>query len=292
MVGYGGADGTGRLDVRRAGLALVGVLSMGLLWSCGGSSTHRGEPAPSPVSEGEFAQKVADAVCGNLGDCCASAGIPYDRAGCEAFVLEELELEALPNATWDSVEAGRCVDWFARVASSCFEVEARDEACTGPYRGTLPEGAACVDSVQCADIGGSAATCAYDDSFMSRTCAREMAPARGRAGATCNGTCDFSSCIVSAGPAEVAYTLCYVEDGLVCGSTSGVCEPPPVVGEPCYDFYCAAGAYCSNLELTCQPSRPDGEPCENDQECSGGWCADDNLCRQRTIASPELCSGQ
>jgi hypothetical protein len=291
MVGCRGELGRPRLDVRRAGLALIGALSVGLLWSCAGSSSQGGDVA-GPVSEGDFVQKVVEAVCGNIGGCCAAAGIPYDRAACEAYGLEELELNAPANAIWDSVAAGKCVAWFARIASSCDQDETGDEPCEDIYRGTLPEGAACMDADECADIRGSEATCAYDDMTLSGSCAVEIEPVRGRSGDACVGTCTSDSCSVFSSPGEsAANTICHLEDGLLCDASLGVCVPPPVLGETCLDFYCAAGAYCASPNDICQAAKPDGEPCDYGEECTGGSCAN-FVCGPRSIASSELCTGQ
>jgi len=278
--------------MRRTGLALLGVAALGLLWSCAGSSTSRGGDGPTlPVSEGDFVEKVVDTVCGNLGPCCARAGFPYDRAGCVAYGLEEFEINRPPNTIWDSVEAGKCVDWFARVASSCFAVETGDESCENIYRGTLAEGAACESSEECADIRGSEATCYYDGTTPSGRCAPEFQPARGRAGEACLGTCASNDCSFFGSPTDTGYTVCHLQDGLICSYSLGVCVPPPALNEPCYDYYCAVGAYCSYLLLTCQATKPDGESCELDQECTGGRCTD-YRCGPQNIASAEVCTGR
>jgi hypothetical protein len=287
MVGCERAFRTLGLDVRRT---LIGMLTTGLLWSCSGKSTQHGDVTTGPVSESDFAPTVVDAICGNVGNCCAAAAIPYDRAGCEAFLLEELELEPPPNATWDSVAAGKCIDWFERIASSCYEVETAETPCTRIYRGTLPEGAACADSNECADIRGSEATCRYDDMTLLGTCALDVEPARGRAGDACASTCSDSGCGGFGAPVDGAST-CYLEDGLVCSLSSFMCVPPPGVGEPCGDsWYCAAGAYCDSLVQICQATKSDGDACEFDEECTRGRCAD-LRCGPRSIASTEICSG-
>jgi hypothetical protein len=277
------------LDVRRTVLAVIGLISTGLLWSCSGKSTEDGDGPVSPVSEDDFVQAVADAVCGNISDCCAATGIPYDRARCETFVLEELEFNPLPNATWDSVQAGKCVDWFARLASSCSDTRSEENPCRRIYRGTLPEGASCEGSEECADIRGSDAFCAYDDLTGSGTCTLSIEPTRGKAGDACTGTCSTDSCSGSGTPVEDAST-CYLEDGLVCSFSSFVCMPPPALGEPCNDFYCVAGAYCSSLDLICRAPKPNGASCLFAEECTGGSCTN-SVCVTRTLASTELCSG-
>jgi hypothetical protein len=291
MVGCGGVLGTFRLDVRRTGFAVLGVVSTGFLWSCAGSSTQGGDDTTGPVSEADFVRKVVTTVCGNVGGCCAAAGIPYDRAGCEANGFEEFELDTPPNAIWDSVAAGKCVDWYARIASSCYAVETGNEPCENIYRGTLPEGAACTQSDECADIRGSNATCTYDDSPESGSCMLEVEPPRGRSGDPCAGTCSSGNCSIFFSPVDGNDTLCHLEDGVLCSSTLGVCAPPPGLGEPCLDFYCAAGAYCSSLQQICQTAKPDGTPCESNEECTGGSCAN-FACGPRSIASTELCTGQ
>ncbi len=119
MMGRRGDSGASRFDAGRGALALAALLSWGWLSACAGSSTRGGNVTGGPVGEGDFVHKVADAVCGNLSGCCAAAGFVYDRAGCEAYVLSEVEVNRPPNTTWDSAAAGKCIEWFANVASSC-----------------------------------------------------------------------------------------------------------------------------------------------------------------------------
>jgi hypothetical protein len=277
--------------VRRAGLALIGVLTMGLLWSCAGSSKG-GDIPTGPVSEADFVEKVVDAVCDNVGSCCAAAGIPYDRAACKRYGLEALIVPSQPaNTTWDSIEAGKCVDMYARITSSCTLLEVDDNPCRRIYRGTLREGASCIDSYECADIRGSEATCASDAITFSSSCRPEIEPTRGRSGDACITTCETSDCSVFGLPTDGPYTVCYLEDGLLCSTSSNTCVSLPALGEPCNDFFCEAGSYCSLRERICQSTKPDGAPCDLNEDCIGKSCLD-SVCSPQLIASPETCSGQ
>jgi hypothetical protein len=291
MVGNRGGLAPRRLHARRTGLALIGVLMTGPLWSCAGSSKG-GDLPTGPVSEADFMQKVVDAICKNVGGCCATAGIPYDPEGCERYGLEELVVPTQPpNTTWDSTEAGKCVDLYARIASSCTLLEVGDNPCLRIYRGTLREGATCIDSYECAAIRGSEAICAPDATALTSSCTPEIAPVRGRSGDTCITTCASRDCNVFGAPADGTYTVCYLDDGLLCSFNSGTCVPLPALGEPCSDFFCEPGSYCSLSEQTCQSTKPDGATCEFSEECIAGSCADFR-CGPQTIASPEVCSGQ
>jgi hypothetical protein len=170
-------------------------------------------------------------------------------------------------------------------------VETDDDPCDGIYRGTLPEGAACQASVECADIQGSEAVCVYDNVTLSGVCTRTIALARGRDGDECFTTCESNDCSIYGSPPDGTYTACYLEDGLFCSASLGTCVPPPALGEPCNDFYCAAGAYCSIANLTCQSQKQDGEICDSHAACIGGSCLD-SLCGPERVASTALCSGQ
>jgi hypothetical protein len=303
-------------------VALIGVLSAGWLWSCSGRSIQPGEgptdggptdggsegistdggptdggsegsstdggptdggPTGS-VSQGDFLRKVADAICENVGACCAAANIPYDRAGCEAFVLRDgLVLTPPPHAIWDGVEAAKCVESYVRSATTCYRSRADDSACDHIYRGTLPEGAACIDSKECADIRGTEAACSGTTPTTVRCIVVEW-PVRGRAGDACKDTCIGAGCLRSASGAS----SCYLNDGLVCSSSLGVCVPLPGLGEPCNDLYCAAGLHCSTLDSVCQATRPNGEFCESDQECSEETCVD-SQCRGWDFSHADVC---
>jgi hypothetical protein len=208
-------------------------------------------------------------------------------------VLSEVEVNRPPNTTWDSTAAGKCIDWFASVASSCNEARADedDDVCEDIYRGTLPQGAPCTEPEECADIGGADATCSYDDLSTSGSCVPVVEPIRGRAGDPCSATCSSNSCS-GFGSISDPYTICYVEDGLVCNYSQGVCVPAPVLGESCLEsYYCAGATYCSSVSLVCEASKPDGASCESSEECAGGSCTN-YVCGPRSLASSELCSGE
>ncbi len=164
--------------------------------------------------------------------------------------------------------------------------------CEEIYRGTLPQGAACTESDECADTGGAGATCTYDDdSGTTGTCVPAVEPTRGRAGDPCSTTCASSGCS-GFGSSSDPSTICYLEDGLVCDFSQGVCAPAPVLGESCSEsYYCAGATYCSSISLVCEASKPDGTSCESGEECAGGRCVDD-VCGPQSLASSDLCSGE
>jgi hypothetical protein len=207
-----------------------------------------------------------------------------------AFVRDALERDRQPNTTWDSAAAGRCVDWFTRAASSCDPDPPGDQPCEDLYRGTLPQGCACTSPAECAAIDGSEATCLYDFTTSTGSCAPAVQPVRGRAGEACIATCASGSCGDFGSAGSVPYTLCYLEDDLICSYGQGVCVPVPHLGEQCLEYYCEPGAYCSNLNQICAPTKPDGQMCLYDDECTQGSCADDT-CGPGSVASPQLCLG-
>ena len=81
--------------------------------------------------------------------------------------------------------------------------------------------------------------------------------------------CDRNNCVEGffCGSAEFLE-----EEGLV---ICRVCEPLPVVGEPCPNYLCAADSYCKSDEegdLRCAPLEEAGEPCHSDHICGSGFC--------------------
>jgi hypothetical protein len=155
----------------------------------------------------------------------------------------------------------------------------------------LPEGAACEDDAQCAEIGGELAWCESDGLSPGTVCMAPPPVIRGGLGDACDGTCTDRSCTSLAVPGTTSLATCYVEDRLICDFDLGECVRPPNVGEPCPSYYCAPGAYCPYDTMVCVATKPNGSSCDVSDECSEGNCRD-LVCGAPSIASQALCTGQ
>ncbi len=282
---------------RRRVLLLLGALCAALTGACAGKSIvddHSDSVSGTPVSQADFTDRAAAAICDNIGACCASAGFALDRTGCEAFVRGSLDWDdPHENTIWDADAAGRCVEDFGVIARSCNESAADYAAsCGHTLRGTLGEGQSCVDDIECADIAGARAQCLYDTPEPGGRCTADVRAAASSLGDPCDSTCSSDSCVsVTPVGGSGAPGTCYVEDGLVCNFDSATCERAPSLGEACPGYYCQSGAYCPDTgEGGCTASKPEGAGCVGDDECQKGSCSE-GICGPRSIASEELCLG-
>jgi hypothetical protein len=265
------------------------------------------------VPKDQFIGRFVDAVCDNVGPCCQSAGLSYDAAGCKALGNAELEKDLdldRPNVKYDAAAGGKCIEAVKNAAQSCghIDIDGGPE-CSGFLVGTLPEGAACESSVECA---GAYARCDISGPAAQGVCVVEP---RGKAGDPCGDTCtehgSSSECFGSTSSTGTA--RCYTNDGLYCDQTckpliavgqpceaegcvdgayctGGSCAALPAAGEPCAQTYvCGADLYC-DLNTTCQKRKADGQACQDGSECVAGNCQS-GVCGD-SLASATLCSGQ
>jgi len=279
---------------------VAGAVPLLFLWSCAGRSVgggsldsgpDSGSPDSGPVAQADFAERAVSAICGNIGGCCEKAGIGFDRAGCDAYVRAEADRDApSPNTVWDSEAAGRCIDFYTDIATSCLVSEDQfDEHCDRVYRGTLPAGGECFDDFECADIGGERAICFHDGTTVNGRCKARNSPPPEHAGLgeACHTSCSDCGHLSP----DISTGVCFLDEGMVCDFNINVCVPIAGLGEPCPAYVCVAGAYCDTLDLMCKAKKNDGASCEYGDQCSIGSCLD-GVCSLRTVASVELCLGE
>jgi hypothetical protein len=273
----------------------------------------------------DFSQRFAASYCSSIQGCCQRFGENFDLASCQDAVrgyltaLLNAEL-ANPNVVFDEQVAGQCIDAYAAALRACTEQNvATGEACEGLFRGTVELGGACGESSECIQSPEQPATCdtgvCVADELYFSPYDLEPAALGEPCSATCEGDIDGSSSCSGTSTANPSAGPCWVNDGLICGST-GVCMPAPQVGEPCPQYFCTAGAYCASgtcqpassdgpctdsvsclptsycdfATSLCTPRKPDGEACNADDECLGGACEADR-CRVWSVASAESCAG-
>lgn len=265
------------------------ILPLFLLWSCAGSSVTGGRVDSGPVAHADFGERAASAICGNIGGCCEDGGFGFDRAACDTYVRTVFDRDERPNTVWDSAAAGRCIDYYTEVATSCVVSQDQLEgSCDRLDHGVVPAGGDCQDDFECADIRGERAICFYDGTTVSGRCEAAIPPMRARRGDPCNTSCS-GDC--GSFPADPTTAACFLDDGVVCDFNVGVCVSVPGVGEPCPAYACLAGAYCDYLDLVCKAKKTAGASCEQGDECSIDTCRD-GVCGPGSVASEEICLGQ
>ncbi|HEY4102331.1 MAG TPA: hypothetical protein VGM44_00505 [Polyangiaceae bacterium] len=250
-----------------------------------------------------MANRLADAVCDNLGPCCQSAGIGFDAETCKQNVIAKLSPEIAedtgPNVAYDADAAGRCVAAYESGVSSCTPVEQIDEsACRAVFMGALPAGGVCTQDAECANAAAGDAYC--DMSSGAGSCVKlPGGVAHGKLGDACVSSCDANSCVGISTPERGAdpnaQFNCYQEDGLFCDA-SYTCQPLLDAGAGCASSDdCKAGLYCD--AGTCAVSKANGANCQGNQECAGGDCvfspstSADGVCGKSMLATADACAG-
>ena len=299
----------------------VVVVLVGLLAGCSGKSSQ-GASAPIPLDQ--LPARLATVWCDSLSPCCQADGIPYDRATCVRTAEENLtdSVNKLNRSTikYDANVAGRCLDAYASVLGSCSDSESStiSTACDDLFAGTLPAGAACSSSNECAHPVGASAYCDISSSGAGPssggssgaggntstpmgTCVLELPAPHGKAGEACAGNCtvtsDSSSCSgAPSGPGGNGSTaMCYRNEGLYCAravvtgtvAIDSMCEPIAAIGQPCSDSGgCAAGTFCNAGTCSAQySSGPCGQVGTFDACASDAYC---DLTAQQCISkSPD-----
>jgi hypothetical protein len=214
------------------------------------------------------------------------------EAGRAKFLRVCLNAMAAPGSGYQPAFLKQCTDAVARVEDCAPSREAFPE-CAQPG-GSLPGGAVCGDSIQCAsgtcrqfslqaDAGAEVSQCG--------TCSAES-PADGPCSATqrCSGslTCTNGRCtppIAAEGQSCGSSARCSA--GLNCSIDSSganpICKRPPADGEACTGI-CAAGLYC---DTTCKRRPARGETCT-----FLGTCATGLFCEQTSHTCKDAAVGK
>lgn len=278
----------------------VVLAAAGLAWGfvaggCSGSTS-----GGSSVSEQDYANALAHAVCDNVGGCCQKKNYAYSDTQCLARLLAFAGLP--PDSNFNAQQAGACVDLYASAARSCTLSDAAaqklDAVCRAVFTGTKAPGAACQNASECAPPSGGGAFCDFPGTAVTGVC---VAVTRAKAGGSCVGTCDqedgiVTSCYNASGaPIPDHGGACYTSDGLYC-SNQGTCVPLMGPGQDCSAIPCAAGAYCDISGTgVCQAYAQIGGDCSQGQQCvPNANCGLAGTCQappDTSIATPGLCAG-
>jgi hypothetical protein len=272
----------------------------------------------------DLARLLADALCNNIGPCCAEAGFPFDSAQCHATaetgLRSEIDRSRTANVTYNASAARTCLDAYTATIKACHDEREIGSACKNVFTGTLQPGQTCTSEAECAP----GASCRPTGDGGASQCAGSTL-VRGKLGDGCNATCtdDGSgggSCSASGsstgGP--VGQATCYTNDGLYCDDTH-ICATMPAQNQPCTtnticagEAYCdnglcaakhtsgscgqlndgcASTAYCDTATQQCQLRKSTGAVCTISNECPTTDTCNNATCRTRTIASASACRG-
>jgi hypothetical protein len=292
------------MRTRNAVLLLAfGTLGCGTfaMAGCSGNTdgSGGGKGAATPIAQADLAARASDAVCNNIGKCCADWGFQYNAAKCaeglKASVQESIDRAASASGvTYNANTAGECVAAYAAWVTACTgtaaQQQAFEKACNSIWTGTKAAGQPCTEDFECAGAESGSAFCATMPSLPDAgtsgggsTCMAESAPPqRGTKGGPCSATmCPSSQDGYSCAPtvptpgAPVGAAYCWVDDKLFCDPKSWQCVDLVPVGGSCPEMLaCEKGAYCK--AGTCLALGAVGSACEpfaypnNCQQ--GNWC--------------------
>jgi hypothetical protein len=199
-----------------------------------------------------------------------------------------------PNAIYDGNAAAVCFDAIREAFASCNNFNGVDEsepACREVFLGTLPAGAECQDSIECARPADGTVSCSSDDLGVRRCDPHPL----GVLGSSCEGTCRREGSVTSCSLGGAGQARCYTNDGLFCDETSGTCQALVPIGGGCSGFEgCVDGAFCDGT--LCAARLPVGSACGFDDECVATAHCDAGACIARkpvgaTCALDEECLG-
>ena len=299
-------------------LGAMVVVGGALATACGGSVTSdgagKGSPAaPEAPTAAGFPAQLEQLACDTLETCCSAAHLTFDRAACaKAFNVNAVQTGE--GISFDSAAAQRCLDEFKTATNACSAFDKSQlPDCSRTTRGTLPLGAACTSSRQCAPTNGRIPDCQYAPDANIGTCALEETPAHAAPGDRCQTTCTLDDgCETGTSTASPTDPVlpppvgaCYVADALYCSSSSQTCTSIGNKGDICYASNgCSSGLVCVGLAESyttdsgqvrpgkCGPPQAEGAPCVTSEECVTLACDPAAaVCTHVPLATAGLCLG-
>jgi hypothetical protein len=279
------------------------VLTTAVGVACGGDT----------VSVDDYAREARDATCRHLVAC----GEIEDIETCRRLDIGvRIELSATDRAAvdmgrirFDGENARRCFDALADRSCDATSESNRvvPDACHNILLGTARGGQICTDGAQCISRHCEVAVC--DAACCTGTCVGDSAPARAKAGESCefaacedsafcddaimtcvtrrprdafctqSQECAFGLDCVQGGVCATLPTLGQActsqcrDEGTVCGST-GVCVVAKLDGEICGTSADCARVYRCDASKQCSPGLALGVPCSPAQRCAddGAFC--------------------
>jgi hypothetical protein len=275
--------------------ALVGVT--GAPAGCGGKEVT----GPPDVTAAEFLPATAEAMCGNIGPCCAAQNLAFDDAHCRETVTESFNAWGNWSRLQGPIAGSRkCLDSLAETTRSCTSGVGCNEALASLEADRKGAGEPCDSTcTPIADIGI---------------------------------TCDEVAGQLDRAPSSSARQACFTSDGLYCEGASSTCKARIAPGGPCDESesyacssdrclngscasggfegascllfgggHCATGLYCASSSGHCEsyPGRQkepcrcakqklDGEACNEVRECAWGNCEDGKCTRRSPLTTKQL----
>lgn len=237
---------------------------------------------------------MIDAFCAAARSCCALAGEPAGAlVACEdaaAGANGNVALVAGRTVEVDSAALAACVAAFEAAATTCVLTDVL-RACRGILRGTLAEGEACRDVMECERGAGPMVCKKLQQGTADPDIGVCTPPPRGSLGDPCGSSCEEGQeCSTTSSSPDDTYpiTLCFEEDGLYCPIGESCAAIVQDGGECIYHQACGSDGFCLS---TCESRSVEGEACQFNYGCELGLACVGGECAKEPFANGETCIG-
>jgi hypothetical protein len=287
--GSGGDAGEEGSDAGRGGRAGAGTGGGGTGGAgTGGDAGNGGETSDHPLTP------LIDAFCAAARSCCAVAGEPASAlVGCEEQVAGtngNFALVERGTVEVDSVALSACVSAFEAAATECVLTDVLLK-CRGILRGTLDDGDACTDVMECDRTAGPMVCKKLQEGTADPNIGVCATPPRGTLGEPCGTSCEEGEeCSTTSSSPDDTYpiTFCFEADGLYCPIGDSCAAILPDGGECTYDQACGSDGFCVS---TCESLSGLGEVCQFNYGCQPGLACVGGECAAEPFANSNTCIG-
>ncbi len=282
--GRGGKAGAGGVGAGGAGTTGAGTTGAGT----SGDGGSGGEMGRNPLAP------LIDAFCAAARSCCAIAGEPAGALeACEdqaAAANGNVALAADGNVEVDSTALAACVTAFEAAATECVLTNVLT-ACRGILRGTLDDGDACSDVMECDRSAGPMVCKKLQQGTADPDIGVCTPPPRGTLGDPCGSSCqEGQECSTTTSSPDDTYPIsfCFEADGLYCPLGEACAAIVPDGGECAYHQACGSDGFCLS---SCESLAGAGETCQFNYGCQSGLACVEGECAPEPFANSYTCVG-
>jgi hypothetical protein len=279
--GTGGSGKGGGAGASSGGAGTTGA-------GTGGDGGEGGAMDESPLSP------LIDAFCAAARSCCAIAGEPAGALeACEnqaAAANGNVALAAGGTVDIDAAALAACVAAFEAAATECVLTDVLT-ACRGILRGTLGDGDACSDVMECDRSAGPMVCRKLQMGTADPDIGVCTPPPRGTLGDACASSCeDGQECSTTSSSPDDAYptAFCFEADGLYCVQGESCAAIVPDGDECTYNEACGSDGFCVS---SCESLAGPAEMCQFNYGCQAGLACVEGKCAPEPFANSYTCVG-
>lgn len=287
-LGKGGEGGTAAGRGGKGGAAGAGAGGASGTGGSAGDGGEAGDTGTNPLSA------LIDAFCAAARSCCAMAGEPEGAlTACEqqaAGTNGNVALVAGGTVEVDSASLAACVAAFEAATTECVLTDVL-AACRGILRGTLHDGDACTDAMECDRSAGPVVCKKLQQGTADPDIGVCTKPPRGTLGEPCGSSCEEGEeCSTTSSSPDDTYpiTFCFESDGLYCPIGESCAAIVPDGGDCTYDQACGSDGYCAS---SCETLAGTGDVCQFNYACGDGLACVEGECVPAPFANSDTCVG-